>query len=130
MNDNSFTILENNCVAERTKKRYASSNIELALWMNQNHSEVVREGLKRKLEEIEESEVRPKKKKKERDAVIRDQWLLKMEKAKPELCPIDMTMVTYEMIAEFMATKKQKQASILVSPHMMEFVQRLCFFLL
>ena len=41
--------------------------------------------------------------------IIREGWLLKMERSRPELCPVIMSEIQYEHIAEYMSQKKTKE---------------------
>jgi hypothetical protein len=41
--------------------------------------------------------------------IIIDDWLNKMERTNPELCPVDMTQVTYDLVALYMTSKTNNE---------------------
>ena len=102
-----LSLIENACIAKTTKTRYNHSNVQFIEWIYHNHNEFLRPQLKEQLDSVQD--VCPKKKKRRMVQIIREGWLLKMERSRPELCPVIMSEIQYEHIAEYMSQKKTKE---------------------
>mmetsp|Transcript_13416 Transcript_13416/g.25176 ORF Transcript_13416/g.25176 Transcript_13416/m.25176 type:complete len:440 (-) Transcript_13416:928-2247(-) len=55
----------------------------------------------------------PKEKLKQLRKLIIEEWLDKMQRTNPELCPVDMTQITYEIAASYMTTKRDARGRLL-----------------
>jgi hypothetical protein len=45
--------------------------------------------------------------------IVIENWLEKMQRTNPELCPVDMSQMTYEIVASYMTTKRDANGRLL-----------------
>lgn len=98
------SIIENNSISLRTKKRYASTNFGFILWLYEDHPEMLRPLFHDEIASVPNNASAAQRLRDLR--VVVNRWLENMQRTNPELCPVDMTQVTYEVVASYMTTKK------------------------
>lgn len=103
---NEVSNIEDECLTDGSKKRYASSNLEFVNWLHKNQPDALRASLKRQLDHTD-AYFPPKKWRKENRRVI-NEWFDKMDRNDPLSCPVHMEKMNYNIIANFMAQKKNK----------------------
>ena len=108
---NLVSAIEKNCIAPRTKQRYHSTLFQFIIWLYKNkadYPELLREAVYDGIRNIEEDEVNTnarKRNQKIRKFIVKD-WLEKMERTNPLLCPVDTTKIDYNICSVYMAQKK------------------------
>ncbi len=117
MNKAAVSEIENNCIAEKTKDRYNSSNYQFIIWLYDNRNEfpnVLRARLIEEIEAVEgRAEMNEKKKKAQIRRIIVGGWLKKMKRTNPNACPVDVSLVTYDLVSSYMAQKKANNGDYL-----------------
>ena len=101
------SIIVNNSISQRTKKRYASTNFAFILWLYEHHPEMLRPRFRDEIASVPNNTSAAQRLRGLRAIVNR--WLDNMQRTNPELCPVDMQQVTYELVASYMATKKDTE---------------------
>jgi len=101
---NPVSAIENNCISARTKLRYSSTNFAFILWLHEHHRHVLRPVIVDQIDAVITDDPRVLRVKRLRKIII-DDWLNKMERTNPELCPVDMMQVTYDLVASYMTSK-------------------------
>jgi len=97
------SIIENNSISQRTKKRYASTNFGFILWLHEHHPEMLRPHFRDEIASVPNNTSAQQQLRDLRAIVNR--WLDNMQRTNPELCPVDMQQVTYELVASYMTKK-------------------------
>ena len=121
MNSSAVSAIENNCVAKKTKDRYNSSNYHFIMWLYANQATCP--GLLRPLliEQINQLQAREdlteKKKKTAVRKLVVEQWLQKMERTNPELCPVDVSLLTYSVASSYMVQLKDGDGNYYSQSH-------------
>ena len=110
------SAIENNCIAAATKDRYASSNYQFIMWLYNHRAtfpDLLRPLLVEQLNQIKEAEMAEGRKTKLMRNLIKKEWLEKMERTDPEKCPVDTTLLTYDIAASYMTQKKDGNGNFL-----------------
>lgn len=107
MSTSAISAIENNSISLRTKKRYASTNFGFILWLYEHHPEVLRPTLRQEITSVPLDIPAPRRIKALRQ--IANTWFDNMQRTNPDLCPVDMTKVTYELVASFMTSKRNEE---------------------
>ena len=111
------SALENNFIAANTKKQYASSNHHFILWLynkRETMPNILRPAVIEEIKQAKESTtMNSKQKKKEIRRIVVDKWLGGMQMGMADLCPVDMTKITYNIAAQYIANKKSEEGNFL-----------------
>jgi len=110
-NNDSISAIENNCISVNTKKRYSSTNFAFILWLHEKHPHLLRDSLRDQIASVVSTD--PKVRMKRLRKIIIENWLEKMQRTNPELCPVDMSRMTYEIVASYMTTKRDEDGRLL-----------------
>ena len=111
------SAIENNFLANNTKRRYASSNYNFVLWLYGKRNvlpDILRPAVIDEMHRIENNTtLSDKKKKKEWRKLIVDEWFNGMQLGNAALCPVDMNKITYKIVAQYIANKKDENGNYL-----------------
>ena len=84
--------IENNCISLRTKRRYHTTVCSFIIWAYYNHRGILRPEFS---EQVDAVLLVPRSGLAQRKALrtlVLTQWLDKMERRRPELCPVDVSL--------------------------------------
>lgn len=102
-----ISIIENNSISVRTKQRYASTNFGFITWLHENYPDMLRPAFRNELENVPTAIPSAQRTRETRNIVNR--WHSNMQRTNPERCPVDMTQVSYQVVASYMASKKTNE---------------------
>ena len=121
MNTNAVSLIENNCVAEKTKDRYNSGAYQFIIWLYKSQDtapDLLRPRLLVQIGELEErADLTESKKKKAIRELIVTGWLKKMDRKDPQRCPVDVSILTYDIAALYMSQKKDGDGNYFSKSH-------------
>ena len=113
--------IENNCISLTTKRRYHTTVFSFIMWAYYNHRGILRPEFS---EQVEAVLLVPRSASAQRKALrmlVLTQWLDKMERRRPELCPVDVSLVLYDIVSTYMTTKKEMREGVWVGEAMIIF---------
>lgn len=99
------SFIENNSISLRTKKRYASTNFGFILWLYEHHPDKLHPAIREELAAVPPN-ISSAQQMRDLRAIV-NRWLDNMQRTSPERCPVDMTQVSYELVASYMTSKKK-----------------------
>ena len=105
--------IENNCISLRTKRRYHTTVCSFIIWAYYNHRGILRPEFS---EQVDAVLLVPRSGSAQRKALrtlVLTQWLEKMERRRPELCPVDVSLLLYDIVSTYMTTTKREDGRYL-----------------
>jgi len=105
--------IENNCISLRTKRRYHTTACLFIIWAYYNHRGILRPEFS---EQVDAVLLVPRSGLAQRKALrtlVLTEWLDKMERRRPELCPVDVLLLSYDIVSTYMTTKKRDEGRYL-----------------
>ena len=105
--------MENNCISLTTKRRYHTTLFSFIIWAYYNHRGILWPEFS---EQVDAVLLVPRSGLAQRKALrtlVLTQWLEKMERRRPELCPVDVSLLLYDIVSTYMTTKKRDEGRYL-----------------
>ena len=105
--------IENNCIPLRTKRRYHTTARLFIIWAYYNHRGILQREFSEQVNAVllVQSSALAQRKALRQLEITR--WLEKMERRRPELCPVDVSLHLYIIVSTYMTTKKREEGRYL-----------------
>ena len=105
--------IENNCISLRTKRRYHTTVCSFIIWAYYNHCGILRPEFSEQVDAVLLVPRSGLAQRKALQTLVLTQWLDKMERRRPELCPVDVLLLLYDIVSTYMTTKKRDEGRYL-----------------
>ena len=105
--------IENNCISLRTKRRYHTTACLFIIWAYYNHCGILRREFSEQVDAVLLVQSSALAQRKALRQLVITRWLEKMERRRPELCPVDVSLLSYNIVSTYMTTKKRDEGRYL-----------------
>ena len=105
--------IENNCISLKMKRRYHSTGYAFIIWAYHNHCGILWNEFSEQVGAVLLVEASSSAQRKALQTLVIKQWLDKMERHRPELCPVDVLLILYDIVSTYMTTKKRDEGKYL-----------------
>jgi hypothetical protein len=103
--------LENQSISERTKERYHSTNFHFVVYLSEKYPNTLHPDLIPQINEVKTRGLSERVQEKELRSLIQGNWLIPLNSATHERCPICLDQLSYDIVARYMYEKKHADGS-------------------
>ena len=107
------TNIKNNCISLRTKKQYNTTASASIIWAYYNHRRILWPEFSEQVAAVPLVQRFASAQRKALRELVITRWLEKMERCRPELCPVDVSLLLYDIVSTYMTTKKRDEGKYL-----------------